>query len=42
VEHQIVMPPGDHHDQAGTTGTTGPGWLASASRHWSLDRPDER
>jgi hypothetical protein len=38
VEHQIVMPPGDHHEQAETAG---PGWLASASRHWSLDRPDE-
>jgi hypothetical protein len=37
VEHQILMPPGDDHDQAGTTGS---GWLASASRHWSLDRPD--
>ena len=39
VEHQIVMPPGDHHEQAGTAGS---GWLTSASRHWSLDRPDER
>src|ERR1700722_1507704 len=38
VEHQVLTPPGDHQDQAGTTGS---GWLASASRHWSLDRPDE-
>jgi hypothetical protein len=39
VEHQVVTPAGDRHDRAETTG---PGWLASASRHWSLDRPDGR
>jgi hypothetical protein len=39
VERQLLTPPGDHHDQAETAGS---GWLASASRHWSLDRSDER
>ena len=34
VEHQIVAQPGDHQ---GGAGDAKPGWLASASRHWSLD-----
>jgi hypothetical protein len=37
VEHQSVPQPGDHPGQAVEAG---PGWLASASRHWSIDRPD--
>jgi hypothetical protein len=37
VEHQVAPQPGDHPDQAAQTR---PGWLASASRHWSLDRQD--
>jgi hypothetical protein len=39
VEHQSPAGPGDHPDQAAVTR---PGWLASASRHWNLDRPDGR
>ncbi len=37
VEHQVLAQPGDHPGQAAQTR---PGWLASASRHWSIDRPD--
>jgi hypothetical protein len=37
VEHQFSPHPGDHSGQAAGSG---PGWLASASRHWSIDRPD--
>jgi len=29
-----------NHPVAGAE--TGPGWLATASRHWSLDRPNRR
>ena len=39
VEHQFPAEPGDHQGQPGKTK---PGWLASAARHWSLDRPDAR
>jgi hypothetical protein len=34
VESQFLAPHGDHPDQAEEAR---PGWLASASRHWSLD-----
>jgi hypothetical protein len=37
VEHQFSPHPGDHPGQAAEARA---GWLASASRHWSLDRPD--
>ena len=37
VEHQFPAHPDDHQGQAAEAR---PGWLASASRHWSLDRPD--
>ena len=38
VDHQMAdLPPGGHQGQAGEAK---PGWLASASRHWSLDRED--
>jgi hypothetical protein len=39
VDHQVVPQPGDHQGQAAEAR---PGWLASASRHWSLDRQDGR
>ena len=38
VEHQIVAQPGDRQGQAEPAR---PGWLASTSRHWSLDRTHE-
>jgi hypothetical protein len=37
VEHQFPAHPDDHQGQAPEAK---PGWLASASRHWSLDRED--
>ena len=45
VDHQIVAQPDDHQSPAqpgdqGRAGGPRPGWLASASRHWSLDRTD--
>jgi hypothetical protein len=39
VEHQFPARPDEHQGQAEEAR---PGWLASASRHWSLDRPDAR
>jgi hypothetical protein len=39
VEHQAASQPGDHQGQPAAAK---PGWLASTSRHWSLDRPDGR
>jgi hypothetical protein len=39
VDHQIAAQPGDRQGQAPEPR---PGWLASASRHWSLDRDDAR
>jgi hypothetical protein len=30
------------HREQGQAGEARPGWLASASRNWSLDRPDAR
>jgi hypothetical protein len=35
VDHQTIV---DHQAQA----DAGPGWLASASRHWSVDSPNRR
>ena len=36
---RFLAPPVDHPDPSGESR---PGWLASASRHWSLDQSDRR